>query len=201
MHGLDIGTANASSFAAAVAANVDAMLAYWDQDLVCRFANRAYIQWFGRTPEEMIGKITMPELLGPIFHLNLPYVEGALRGERQTFEREIPVPGGGIRYSLAEYYPDIRSGKVAGFFVHVADVTGLKKMALEHERLLDELRSAQSELKILKGLLPICAWCKNIRDENGVWSTVESYLAERSGVSFTHAICAECADANRLRKG
>jgi hypothetical protein len=124
-----------------------------------------------------------------------------LRGERQTFEREIPIPGGGVRYSLANYYPDIRSGKVEGFFVHVADVTGLKRMALEHERLVDELRSARSELKVLEGLLPICAWCKKIRDEKGDWNNVETYLADRSEVSFTHAICADCADEHRPRKG
>jgi PAS domain S-box-containing protein len=182
-----------SALAAAVADQVDAMLAYWDKDLVCRFANQAYIHWFGRTPEEMIGKLRMPDLLGPLFEMNKPFVDGALRGERQTFEREIKVPSGEVRYSLANYYPDTRGGEVAGFSVHVADVTGMKKLARERERLIAELSAAIGEIKDLKGLLPICAWCKKVRDDNGYWNQIEAYIAERSEVSFTHAICSDCA--------
>lgn len=104
------------------------MLAYWDRDLVCRFANKAYVQWSGKSPEEMIDRMGMRELLGPLFEMNLPYIQGALRGERQIFERTIPTPSGETRYSLANYYPDARGGVVQGFFVHVADITVLKAL-------------------------------------------------------------------------
>ncbi|HSF53621.1 MAG TPA: PAS domain-containing sensor histidine kinase [Algoriphagus sp.] len=111
--------------------HISAMLAYWDKNLVCRFANSAYLEWFGKTKEEMVNKITIEELLGPLYEKNLPYISGALNGEIQTFEREIPLPKGGTRHSLANYYPDIVNGEVMGFFVHVADVTPLKLMELE----------------------------------------------------------------------
>lgn len=62
------------------------MLAYWDASLRCRFANRAYESWFGVSPEELIGR-HMSELLGPLYELNLPYIEGALRGEPQGRRR------------------------------------------------------------------------------------------------------------------
>lgn len=107
------------------------MLAYWDKNLVCRYANTAYVDWFGKTIEEMVDKMTIKELLGPLFEKNLPFISGALKGEIQNFEREIPIPTGGIRYSLANYYPDIENGEVKGFFVHVADVTTLKLMEIE----------------------------------------------------------------------
>lgn len=111
--------------------HISAMLAYWDKNLVCRYANTAYVDWFGKTIEEMVDKMTIKELLGPLFEKNLPFISGALKGEIQNFEREIPIPTGGIRYSLANYYPDIENGEVKGFFVHVADVTTLKLMEIE----------------------------------------------------------------------
>jgi PAS domain S-box-containing protein len=178
--------------ALAVADHVDAMLAYWDRDLICRFANKAYLQWFGKSPEEMIGKITIQELLGPLYEKNLPYIQGALRGERQTFERTIPLPGGGVRPSLADYYPDTVDGEVAGFFVHVADISLLKKLEAERERLIGELQSASREIKTLKGLMPICAWCKNVRDDKGYWQRIEEYISRHSDIAFTHSICNSC---------
>lgn len=120
-----------SIFGVEVADHITAMLAYWDKDLVCRFANSAYVDWFGKKKEEMIDKITIKELLGPLFEKNLPFISGALKGEIQTFEREIPLPTGGTRHSLANYYPDIVNGEVLGFFVHVADVTPLKLLEKE----------------------------------------------------------------------
>jgi PAS domain S-box-containing protein len=101
--------------------------------LVCRFANAAYREWFGKTREEMVDKMTIKELLGPLYEKNLPYISGALAGKNQTFEREIPLPSdaGGLRYSLANYFPDIVNGKVRGFFVHVADITPIKLLEKE----------------------------------------------------------------------
>ncbi len=55
-----------------------------------------------------------------------------------------------------------------------------------------ELRQALSEVKTLSGLLPICSHCKKIRDDGGYWSSVESYLLERTDASFTHGICPDC---------
>lgn len=109
--------------------HITAMLAYWDKNLICRFANNAYKDWFGRTKDELINKITMRELLGPLYEKNLPYIKGVLNGEKQVFEREIPVPGEtGMRHSLATYFPDLVDGEVRGFFVHVADVTYIKEL-------------------------------------------------------------------------
>ena len=71
---------------------ISAMVAYWDATQRCRFANRAYERWFGVTPESLIGT-HIRDLLGPLYALNLPHIEAALRGQTQDVEREIP--GGG----------------------------------------------------------------------------------------------------------
>ena len=54
------------------------------------------------------------------------------------------------------------------------------------------LRDALSQVKTLSGMLPICAWCKKVRDDKGYWTQVEHYISERSDLDFTHGICPEC---------
>lgn len=108
--------------------HISAMIAYWDDQQVCRFANNAYMEWFGRSKEEMIDRITMKELLGPLYEKNLPYIKQALAGKKQVFEREITLVDGSIRHSLATYTPDIVEGRVNGFFVHVADISYIKHL-------------------------------------------------------------------------
>jgi len=56
-----------------------------------------------------------------------------------------------------------------------------------------ELKKALENIKQLKGLLPICASCKKIRDDKGYWSAVESYIQKHSEAEFSHSICPECA--------
>lgn len=57
----------------------------------------------------------------------------------------------------------------------------------------EELSSARAEVETLSGLLPICAWCKKVRDDDGYWRQVEEYFERRGQVRFTHGICSECA--------
>jgi len=117
---------------ASVANHVTIMLAYWDKDLVCRFANSGYRALFGKSPEEMIDKITLKELLGPeLYEANLPYIKGVLNGEPQTFDREILLDNGKIHHTMANYTPDVQNGAVVGFFVHSADITQIKLLEKE----------------------------------------------------------------------
>ena len=56
-----------------------------------------------------------------------------------------------------------------------------------------ELQDALNQVKQLKGLLPICASCKKIRDDKGYWNQIESYIKRHSEAEFSHSICPECA--------
>lgn len=67
------------------------------------------------------------------------------------------------------------------------------EMALHKHRLEEELKEARARIKILGGFLPICASCKNIRDDKGYWSQIESYIKEHSEADFTHGLCPGCA--------
>ena len=63
----------------------------------------------------------------------------------------------------------------------------------DKEALIFELTQALAEVKQLSGLLPICANCKKIRDDQGYWHQVENYVRERSEAEFTHGVCPDCA--------
>jgi DNA-binding NtrC family response regulator len=71
-----------------------------------------------------------------------------------------------------------------------------KKAEAEKEKLIVELRESLAKIKTLSGLLPICAWCKKIRDDAGYWQQLESYIGKHSGAEFSHSICPECLEKN-----
>ncbi|MBI3131333.1 MAG: hypothetical protein HYZ13_08245 [Acidobacteria bacterium] len=71
---------------------------------------------------------------------------------------------------------------------------------VEHERAelqsaKEELEQSLAEVKTLQGLLPICAWCKKIRDDEGLWTQIEHYVSSNTDARFTHGLCPECAKA------
>jgi transcriptional regulator with GAF, ATPase, and Fis domain len=62
----------------------------------------------------------------------------------------------------------------------------------ERERLIFELEAALADVKTLSGLLPICSFCKKIRDDKGYWNQLEAYIQQHSDALFSHGICEEC---------
>lgn len=140
-------------FMKTVTDNIPGMVAYWTDDLRCRFANHAYLEWFGRTPEQMRG-IRIQELMGDeLFRKNEPYIRAALAGERQQFERTLVKADGSTGYTWAHYIPDQEGDRVRGFFVLVSDITELKQAQIslaESEWKLKAIIEAEPEcVKIL----------------------------------------------------
>ncbi len=72
---------------------------------------------------------------------------------------------------------------------HSLRVRQLKAREMELARRVD---AALAKIKVLSGLLPICSWCKKVRDDTGYWNQLESYVREHSEANFSHGICPEC---------
>lgn len=72
------------------------------------------------------------------------------------------------------------------------NITDRIQLEEEQEKLIAELRDALAKIKTLKGLIPVCAWCKKARDDKGYWESLEDYVREHSDADFTHGICPEC---------
>ncbi len=126
---------------------VPSMIGYWDNQLRNRVANKAYNNFFRVDVAQLRGK-HMQELLGPeLYERNRPYVEAALRGEPQTFERAIPRPdGSGVRHTLAHYLPDTVDGEVRGFYVLVHDVS---EITASRQQLAAALRDNEALLRTI----------------------------------------------------
>ena len=73
------------------------------------------------------------------------------------------------------------------------DVTDRRQAEDERERSIAQLKEALAQVKTLRGLLPICSSCKKIRDDQGYWQQIESYISRHSHAMFTHGICPDCA--------
>jgi len=69
-----------------------------------------------------------------------------------------------------------------------------KRLEREKEALIGELKAALAKVRVLSGLLPICASCKKIRDDTGYWHQIESYITDRSETEFSHGICPGCME-------
>ncbi|MBI3195509.1 MAG: PAS domain S-box protein [Ignavibacteriae bacterium] len=142
--------------------------------------------FIGKTPEVLSapGKNDMQKIF--------EHVQKAFQGIPQRFEFW------GIR-SNGEVFPKdvvLNPGTYFGQPVLIAlarDITERKQMEAEREQLVKQLRDAIANIKTLGGLLPICAGCKNIRDDKGYWQRVESYLMEHTDATFTHGMCPTCA--------
>jgi hypothetical protein len=82
---------------------------------------------------------------------------------------------------------------VTGRLVVWRDITDHKQLEREQVKLIVSLQEALAQVKTLSGLLPMCASCKKIRDDQGYWRQVEEYIAAHTEAEFTHGICPECA--------
>ena len=112
--------------------------------------------------------------------------------------------GTGLQTDRAEDLLDGRDGFAsasASLREYIKSVTGLNR-SLEHsiEVRTRELTHANEELKValdnvkqLSGLLPICSFCKNVRDDKGYWNRIEKYIQEHSEAQFSHSVCSKCA--------
>jgi len=69
----------------------------------------------------------------------------------------------------------------------------MDRAAKERENIIQKLQAALAEVKTLRGIIPICASCKKVRDDKGYWNQIESYVRDHSEAAFSHGICPECA--------
>lgn len=83
-------------------------------------------------------------------------------------------------------------GKITHYIGIKENITVEKEIQIEREKLIRELQTALHEVKTLSGLLPICACCKSIRNDQGYWNRLETYIEAHSAASFSHSICPAC---------
>ena len=139
------------------------MVGYWDRELRNVMANDAYVGFFGRSPREMRGT-HIRDVLGPdLYELNRPFIDGALAGEAQQFERDIRTPAGELRHTQASYIPDVVDGAVDGFFALVSDIT-------ERRQAEEEMARSHARLAEAEQIARLGSWEWDIAENSVLWS-------------------------------
>jgi PAS domain S-box-containing protein len=156
--------------------------------------NEGATRLLGWSAEEQLGRLLverLPEHLRAWVSEMLGAVAagGKWEGEHQEHCRD------GSRVWVEARASPIRdpSGRLVGILALAHDVSGRKQAEAERELLISQLQEALATVKTLRGLLPICAWCKQVRNDAGYWRRLEAHLQEHLDVRFTHGICPSCA--------
>ena len=169
---------------------------------VVKEAGAGYVQYYWQWKDDqkrIVPKISYVKLFKPwgwIIGTGV-YIED-IRGEIAKFTKELIFISVGIFMIilLLSFYIIRNSLKEMNKrLVAEKDLNDYKDGLVELvEKRTGELQEAMSKIKILSGFLPICASCKKIRDDEGCWNQIESYIRDHSEAEFSHGICPDCAE-------
>jgi PAS domain S-box-containing protein len=167
---------------------------YVIQDSMFIYVNKKFAEIFGYSVEECINKIHFQQTVHPE---DLDLVQEQIAKRISGKADSVNYAFRGIKKNGKIIHVEIfgstiqLTGKpaVAG---SILDITARKQVEEQREELIEALQKALSEVKTLRGFLPICSYCKKIRDDKGYWSQIESYIHKHSDAEFSHGICPEC---------
>ena len=110
-------------------------------------------------------------------------------GQAVGFENRYLCKDGSFRWFLWSAAAD-SDGRV--IYSAARDVTERKRAEEEREQLVRQLQAALAEVRSLRAILPICSYCKRVRDDENYWLSVEAYISEHTDTRFSHGICPSC---------
>jgi PAS domain S-box-containing protein len=157
----------------------------FDPDFKLTFMNRAGESMLGRSAGELLGKTIwdlFPELDTDATQLLRRVMLVRSPGSCET---HYAPTGQWLSFHVNPFR--------GGISVLFRDISERRNAETERERLIRDLQSALADVRTLRGLIPICAWCKRIRNDYGYWEQLELYLKSHSEADFTHGMCPECA--------
>jgi PAS domain S-box-containing protein len=158
------------------------------------FANSAFCKMFEYSPQEIMGK-NAAVLFSTREVRTLSDVIAIIdisREDTEVFTVE-KKDGHSFIVEVAASNVVSGSGRLVGKMASFVDITKRKEIEADRENLITKLQDALQKVKTLRGIIPICASCKKIRDDKGYWNQIEKYIKEHSDADFSHGICPECA--------
>lgn len=105
------------------------------------------------------------------------------------------IHGTGLEGDMTKYIVPFFVGLGGGYLIGLMKDRWISLIKDQEEIIAErtaELQTALSEIKTLQGILPICSFCKKVRDDNGYWQQVDVYIKNHSDADFSHGICPEC---------
>lgn len=165
-----------------------------DRQGIVRVVNQATCTLFGCREKDLVDKqptIGMANCISFAEELKSIIKEGTVRNVELDCR-----PQGNIHHTLSLSTSIMRdkTGEPLAIVCVLRDITDLKRAVKEREELIVQLKEALANVKQLSGMLPICATCKKIRDDQGYWQQIEAYISDHSEAEFTHGMCPACAE-------
>ena len=160
-----------------------------------RFVNPSFCKMFDYSHDEIIGK-NAADLFFTKEIRTFSDVVAIVDISKDDTQEFVVKNKEGRRFVVEVSASNVTSstGELAGRMASFIDITKRKEIEADREKLIDKLQDALAKIKTLRGIIPICAACKKIRDDKGYWNQLESYLSEHSEADFSHGICPECAE-------
>jgi PAS domain S-box-containing protein len=154
--------------------------------------NHAWETTLGFTPSEMMSRPFI-EFVHPDDRERTLSQNRDVRGggRARLFENRYVCKDGSYKWLLWNARRDPERQMI---YAVARDMTARKQAEEEREQLVGELQQALAELRVLQGFLPICSYCKRIRDDQNYWQSVEGYISARTNTQFSHSICPTCYD-------
>jgi len=171
---------------------IDDWICIIDLDSTILRSNRAVEKYFQISVQESIGLKCCKLIHGTDYPIDKCPLPMTLKTKKRM-STEIKIKDD--RWFLITIDPIFSKDRNMVNAVHIArDVTQRILIQEERNKLVQELKTSLAQIKTLSGLLPICSYCKKIRDDRGYWSLLESYIENHSEVSFSHGMCPECSE-------
>jgi PAS domain S-box-containing protein len=166
------------------------LLCYLDFNGYFKRLNPAWERTLGFTREELLSKpfieFVHPDDRERTLQQNRDVRDGA---QARLFENRYLCKDGSYKWLLWNAAPD--AGRQMIYSV-ARDITEPKRAEAERESLVRQLQAALAEVGTLQGFLPICSYCKSIRDDQNYWESVETYISKHTNTRFSHSICPAC---------
>lgn len=152
--------------------------------------NPAWEKALGFTREELLSR-PMIEFVHPDDRERTLAQNRTVRGGAQahSFENRYLCKDGSYRWFLWNAVSDVERQLI---YSVARDITERKQAEEERERLVGELRAALAEVRTLQAILPICSYCRQIRNDQNYWQTVEVYISQHTNSQFSHGVCPSC---------
>ncbi len=155
--------------------------------------NEAFCRFMGSTREKLLGQTGL-ELVNPEeAAVWVAKDDEVLETGRENVSEEAATFGDGRSLVVVTRKTLYVNEKGERFIVAVVrDITEAKRAAEEREKLVVALKAALAEVRTLQEYLPICSYCRKVRDDQNYWTQIENYITEHTGSMFSHGICPEC---------
>lgn len=157
------------------------------------FVNPAFCKMFDYNQQEIIGE-NAAKLFTAKEVRKFSDVISIIDISKNEVEEFIVQKSGGTTFAVEVSAFNITSAanQISGRMASFLDITSKKEIENDRERLIGKLQNALDTIKTLRGIIPICSYCKKIRDDKGAWEQMEAYISEHSEAHFSHGCCPEC---------